>query len=374
MIRHRRDIEALEEHSLAPYAIKSSASQGRLYPEEEAADRTCFQRDRNRVIYSKSFMRLRGKTQVVFAHHGDHFRTRSTHTHYVATVARDLARALGLNEDLSEAISLAHDLGHTCFGHEGQDALSECLQKYGAHFEHNEQSLHLVTRLEKKSPHYPGLNLSQEVLDGIDKHRTAYDNPQSKNHVMPCLEAQAVNLADEIAYKYHDLDDALRAGSVRLAELDQLQLWREAKQAVEDQQGEILFWNIRSKVMEKMIRDLVTFSHQKLADQGIDSVQKVYHTPFPLISFSPSMQEKMAELGAFLHRQFYKSPQVKAYNEKGRTVITALFKYFEAHPQNLPSSYRSRLEKEALYLVIKDYVAGMTDGYALNLYGEMTGN
>jgi dGTPase len=371
MIRNRQQIEALEEKYLAPYAVKSSQSQGRVYAEEEAKDRTCFQRDRNRVIYSKSFMRLRGKTQVVYAHHGDHFRTRSTHTHYVANVSRDLARALGLNEDLAEVIGLAHDLGHTCFGHEGQDALSECLKKYGSHFEHNEQSLHIVTRLEKKSPHYPGLNLSQEVLDGIDKHRTAYDNPQSQNHLMPCLEAQVVNIADEIAYKYHDLDDAVRAGAIGIDQLNQVQLWAEARQEVKDQKGEILFWNVRSKVMEKMIRDLVTHSDRQLQKHGIDSVEKIYQTRELLVGFSAQMQQKMVELGTFLHRGFYKSPQVKAYNEEGRKVITALFNHFDQYPDKLPEEFRQRLEDEEKYIVVKDYVAGMTDGYALEIYKSL---
>lgn len=368
MLRNRQEIETLEEQSLAPYAVKSSQSQGRVYAEEEANDRTCFQRDRNRVIYCKSFMRLRGKTQVVYAHHGDHFRTRSTHSHYVATVSRDLARALGLNEDLAEVIGLAHDLGHTCFGHEGQDALSEALEKYGSHFEHNEQSLHILTHLEKKSPHYPGLNLSQEVLDGIDKHRTAYDNPQSQNHIMPCLEAQVVNIADEIAYKYHDLDDAVRAGAVRVDELDQIELWAEARQEVEDQPGETLFWNVRSKLMEKMIHNLVTYSHEQLQKYEIDSVKKVYRTEKLLIGFSPKMLKKMAQLGTFLHRRFYKSPQVKAYNEEGRKVITALFNHFDQHPEKLPKEFRRRLGEEEKYIVVKDYVAGMTDQFALNIY------
>lgn len=368
MLRTRQDIEALEEKTLAPYAVKSSQSEGRVYAEEEASDRTCFQRDRNRVIYSKSFMRLRGKTQVVYAHHGDHFRTRSTHSHYVATVSRDLARALGLNEDLAEVIGLAHDLGHTCFGHEGQDALSEALQKYGSHFEHNEQSLHIVTHLEKKSPHYPGLNLSQEVLDGIDKHRTAYDNPQSQNHIMPCLEAQVVNIADEIAYKYHDLDDAVRAEAITILDLNQVQLWAEAIQEVNDQKGEILFWNVRSKVMEKMIHDLVTYSHEQLKKHSIDSVEKVYQTKDLLVGFSPEMRNKMAELGAFLHRRFYKSPQVKAYNEEGRRVITALFNHFDQYPEKMPEEFQERLNGEEKYVVVKDYVAGMTDRFALDIY------
>jgi dGTPase len=357
MIRSREDIEKTEIKTLAPYAVYSMDSQGRKYPEDEANDRTCFQRDRHRIIYSKAFMRLKGKTQVVLAGHGDHFRTRITHTQYVATVSRDLARTLGLNEDLAEAIAMAHDLGHTCFGHEGQDALNEIMQAYGSRFEHNEQSLRIVEALEKKSLHYPGLNLSFEVRDGIDKHRTVYDNPKSSNAVMPSLEAQVVNLADEIAYKYHDLDDALRAGVITEGDLEGLFLWRRAKALMEEQDSD-LTWNVRSKVMQIMIYDLVRYTDAAISEAGIKSVQDVYKTGRMLVAFSDEMRREVDEMGDFLFCRFYKSEPVS-------------FKNLYDHPERMPEEFIDRLEKEEQHIVVKDYVAGMTDHYAMSLYNQL---
>ncbi|MFH1012856.1 MAG: dNTP triphosphohydrolase, partial [Candidatus Peregrinibacteria bacterium] len=229
MIFFREQIEAREKEILAPYAAFSVDSRGREHPESEDPYRTCFQRDRDRVIHSKAFRRLRGKTQVLVAGFGDHYRSRLAHSMEVAQIARAICRSLGLNEDLAEAVSLAHDLGHAPFGHAGQDEMNAILQEYGSRFEHNEQSRRIVELLEHKSPDYPGLNLSFEVRDGLIKHRTFYDNPPVTDTLMPSLEAQVANAADEIAYLNHDIDDGLRSGVLTLEAFDGLKLWESAK-------------------------------------------------------------------------------------------------------------------------------------------------
>lgn len=367
MIRTRQDLETIETQMLAPYAVKSLETQGRVFKEKEAEDRTCFQRDRNRVIYSKAFMRLKGKTQVVLAGHGDHFRTRITHSHYVATVSRDICRRLGLNEDLAETIGLAHDLGHTCFGHEGQDALDEVMQEYGSHFEHNEQSLRIVEKLEKKSDLYEGLNLSYEVLDGIDKHRTAYDNPASRDHKHPSLEAQVVNIGDEIAYKYHDLDDGLRAGVIIESELEALDIWKKAQEELSKLAGSTTS-NLRSKVMEMAMQDLLETTQKNLTQNKIQSVEDVYQMEELMVTFSPHMRQMLNELGSFLHSRFYKSPAVKEYNDQGRKTITFLFRKLYDDTELIPDEYKARMAEEERHILVKDYVAGMTDAYAMKLY------
>jgi dGTPase len=371
MIRKREDIERIEMQALADYAVKSAKSRGRKYPEKEANDRTCFQRDKDRIIYCKAFLRLRGKTQVVLAGHGDHFRTRLDHTQYVATVSRSVAQSLGLNQDLAEAIALAHDLGHTCFGHEGESALNEMMKKYGGRFEHNEQSLWVVEKMEKKNEKYDGLNLTYEVLDGIDKHRTGFDNPQSKNSLMPSLEAQVVNIADEIAYNFHDIDDGLRAEVFTEKDLMKLNIWKSAKNAIKQGDSK-LSHNIRSKTMELMIDDLIKTTNKNLTAKKIHSVGDVYKYPKQLAEFSPSMRKEINELKVFLMKNFYRSPDVKSYNKKGREIITFLFKKFYDKPELMPEELKNRLKKEKRETLVKDYVAGMTDGYAILLYNKLT--
>jgi dGTPase len=372
MIRKRKDIEQIEQETLADYAMKSRESKGRKYPEKEADDRTCFQRDRDRILYSKSFMRLRGKTQVVLAGHGDHFRTRLDHTQYVATVGRSISQSLGLNQDLAEAIALSHDLGHTCFGHEGESTLNEMMKKYGEKFEHNEQSLWVVERLEVKSKNYEGLNLTFEVRDGIDKHRTAYDNPESKNSVMPTLEAQVVNVADEIAYNFHDLDDGMRAEVFSESDLNGLKIWKAAKKELEKGESDLPY-NIRSKIMEFMIDDLIGTTEDNLKKNGIHSVSDVYSCAKPLVHFSMPMNAMISELKAFLYNKFYKSEDVRNYNQKGRKIITFLFEKFYNKPELMPVEFTKRLKKSSgeKHIVVKDYMAGMTDGFAIALYNQL---
>lgn len=369
MLRKREDIEKQELDILADYAVKSSDSKGRQYPEKEAPDRTCFQRDRDRIMYSKAFLRLRGKTQVVLASHGDHFRTRMDHTQYVASASRSIAQSLGLNQDLAEAIALAHDLGHTCFGHEGESALNEMMKKYKSRFEHNGQSLWIVEKLEKKSKNYDGLNLTFEVRDGIDKHRTIYDNPQSRNSLMPSLEAQIVNIADEIAYNFHDLDDGLRAEVFSREDLDGLQIWQVAKETLEDGDSDLPM-NIRSKIMELMISDLTQTTSANLKVNNIHSAQDVYNHPQELAHFSDLMRKRIDELKAFLFDRFYKSDDVRSYNEQGKKIITFLFEKFYNEPELMPYEFKDKLGSEEKHIVVKDYIAGMTDGFAITLYNK----
>jgi len=369
MIRKREDIEKQELDILAGYAVKSAESKGREYSEKETVDRTCFQRDKDRIIYSKSYLRLRGKTQVVLASHGDHFRTRLDHTQYVASISRSISQALGLNQDLAEAIALAHDLGHTCFGHEGESALNKMMEKYGSRFEHNEQSLWIVENLEKKSKNYNGLNLTFEIRDGIDKHRTIYDNPESRDNIMPSLEAQIVNIADEIAYNFHDLDDGLRAEVFAGLDLENLKIWQTAKKALEEGDSDLPM-NIRSKIMEMMINDLIQVTDQNLETNNINSVEDIYKYSKNLAHFSDLMREMIDGLKTFLFNKFYKSDDVKHYNEEGRKIITFLFEKFYNKSDLMPDEFKSRLNDEEKHIVVKDYVAGMTDSFAISLYKQ----
>ncbi|MBU0578255.1 dNTP triphosphohydrolase [Patescibacteria group bacterium] len=371
MLRTRQTIEEQEKQFLADYAIKSSEEEAskRKYEEKEARDRTCFQRDRDRIIYSKSFIRLKGKTQVVLAGHGDHYRTRLSHTMYVAAIARDIARILCLNEDLTEAIALAHDLGHTCFGHEGESALSEMMEKHEGRFEHNEQSLWIVEKLEKKSNKYDGLNLTHAVRDGLNKHRTIYDKPESRDSLMPSLEAQVVNVADEIAYKYHDLDDGLRAEVFSMDDLGNLNIWKEAVGNFKERES-VFITRIFSKLMELMIVDLIESTNASLEENNIHSPLEIYNHPVQLARFSEDFQSMVSELGDFLYDRFYKSEEVRKYNTDGRKIITFLFEKFYNESDLMPEEFKLRIDNEDKHIVVKDYVAGMTDGYAIELYEQ----
>ena len=357
MARKREDIEALEEKILEPYAAKSAQTKGRQYPEKEDDLRTAFQRDIDRIIHCLARRRLSKKTQVFFAGHGDHYRNRSSHTDEVVRIARSLARTLGLNEDLSEAIALAHDLGHPCFGHKGEQTLDELLKPHGVHFEHNEQSLWVVEKLEHKSTKYPGLNLTFEVRDGLNKHRTPYDSPHATDSAMPTLEAQIVNIADEIAYKHHDIDDGLRAEVFIEKDLESLALWKKA--------------TTRSGVIELMVKDLVKTTEARIKEFKILNLEDVYGQKEPVARFSQEMSAMIAELGKFLEEKFYKSEPVRKYNRQGEEVIRFLFKTFYDKPEKMPEEFAARLKTEPKPIVVKDYIAGMTDNFALELYAKL---
>lgn len=350
-----------EAQTLQPYAVLSRESRGRAHPEAEETQRLPFQKDRDRIVHCRAFRRLKEKTQVFVAHYGDHYRTRLSHSLEVAQVSRGLARMLGLNEDLAEAVALAHDLGHTPFGHAGEHALDECLQAHGLHFEHNEQSRRIVDELEEVYPHWRGLNLSVEVIEGLMKHQTSWDNPSGGEAVRPSLEAQMVNFGDEIAYQNHDVDDGLRSGLFNEADLASLDLWRKSTEAVGCEYGAIEDAKIRwartvSKMMSLMIVDIAEETSRRLQTHGIRTLEDVYACPEKLVGFSPTMEAANKQLKDFLTTRLYFHPTVVALSQKGQDVIRQLFEREMA---------RGAKPEEA-----RDFIAGMTDRFAVEQLGE----
>jgi len=371
MLLVREQLEERERVLLAPYAVSSALSEGRHHPEPPDPYRTTFQRDRDRVIHSKAFRRSKGKTQVFVAHYGDHYRSRMIHSMEVAQVSRGIARTLGLNEDLAETIAIAHDLGHTPFAHAGQDALNAIMEQHGSHFEHNEQSLRVVEKLEYCYADFVGLNLTYEVRDGLIKHRTTYDNPQLIDHPMSSLEAQVVNLADEIAYQNHDIDDGLRSCILKVEQLDQLPLWRKAQEGIRTDLGEDVWIAMTVTALVKlMIHDVVQMTNERLKTLSINSLSDVYKARDPLVSFSPEVSEMNEALKTFLYTYFYRSPGVFEYNERGAQVIEALFDHFMTHFEEIPLDPRANPE-EPRHVLVKDYIAGMTDAFALKIYKRL---
>lgn len=377
MILTRQQLEEREKKILALYTVKSAESSGRVYPEDEDDQRTCFQRDRDRIIHCKAFRRLEEKTQVFAADFGDHYRTRLTHTMEVAQVSRDLARTLGLNEDLAESIALAHDLGHPPFGHAGEYALSEVMREYGQHFEHNEQSLRIVEKLEKLYPQFDGLNLTKEVLDGLLKHRTPWDRPKMKFIRWPHLEGQVVDLADEIAYTNHDVDDGLRGNLFTLRDLSRMALWKKAAEEVHKDYGEnisedMLRYRGISKMIGLMIEDLFETTHKNLKRHKVRTLKDVQRFPGRLVNFSLGMRKDLDQLRRFLKINFYYSKKVEKLVEGGQKILKALFHLFMKKPEKLPQKLQDLIDRgEEKITLVKDYVAGMTDGYAEEQYNKL---
>ncbi len=373
MIITREQVEEREMKTLAPYAVKSSESKGREHEESEGGYRTCFQRDRDRVIHSKSFRRLKGKTQVFVANYGDHYRSRLTHTMEVAQISRDIARILGLNEDLAETIALAHDLGHTPFGHAGQDSMNRLMKGYGSGFEHNEQSRRVVEYLEQKKPDFFGLNLSFEVRDGLIKHRTSFDKPSLTDQKMPSLEAQIVNIADEIAYLNHDIDDGLRANILKIGDLEHISIWQKASEKVDSKLSvDLLVPTMISSIMSLMIDDLVTNTDKLINEFGINSVEQICSLDKLLSSFTKGIQDDSSKLKAFLYDNFYRSSGVSERNVKGQEVISFLFKKMMADFSLVPEKLKFNSSSDETYVLVKDYITGMTDQFALDLYEKLS--
>jgi dGTPase len=365
------DLENREEKILASYACLSKHSRGRAHPEEQAHNRTEFQRDRDRIIHSKAFRRLIHKTQVFIAPEKDHYRNRLTHTLEVAQIARHLARILLLNEDLAEAIGLAHDLGHTPFGHTGEAKLDELLKEHGG-FEHNRQSRKVVEKLEKKYIGYDGLNLTYEVRDGLIKHRSPYDNSGLKFKHSPSLEAQITNIADEIAYNSHDTDDALTAGLISQKDLyQQVMIWRELtdlhkKTYPNLSDKELQNLNIR-KLITRQIDQVVIETEKRLQENQIKNYQAVLEHSGMLVDYDKELKEKIGEMRKFLFENFYKNPKIVKKNEEAKKIITCLFKYYSKHPDEAKDSsmnYKEATEQET----VGDYIAGMTDDFARKKY------
>ncbi len=373
MIIKIEDLEGQEIELLAPYAVKSAESKGRSFSEKEDPYRTCFQRDRDRIIHSKAFRRLNGKTQVFIAGYGDHYRSRLTHSMEVAQFGRDIARMLNLNQDLAEAIGLAHDLGHTPFGHAGQEAMNEVMETFGSRFEHNEQSFHVVHELERKSDEYHGLNLSFEVLDGLLKHRTRYDRPEAFDHHMPSLEAQVVNISDEIAYQSHDIDDGLRSGILTSEGLMDLDIWKyAAADKAPSNTPAIRKYQMVTSIISLLVNDLAGNTNKNLQNLGIKSVSDIYAYDGQIAQFSDEVNRMAGQLKDYLFGNFYNAKEVMKYNAEGKRVILGLFKILHENPENLPAKYQARLDDEEKYVVVKDYVAGMTDSYAMDIFAKLS--
>jgi dGTPase len=378
-----RDAEHDSARGLAPYAAHGSRSRGRRYPEDAPpAYRGEFQRDRDRIVHSTAFRRLLYKTQVFVNHEGDHYRTRLTHSLEVAQIARTVARALRLNEDLVEAISLAHDLGHTPFGHAGQDELNECMRDFGG-FEHNLQSLRVVDELEERYAAFPGLNLLFETREGILKHcaiRNARELGELGRRFLerrqPGLEAQIANIADEIAYNNHDVDDGLRSGLVTLEQLAEIPFFAEQFAAVKarypDTQTARLTREVVRRMIDSLVTDLYATSRDAIAGADPRSIDDVRALDRPLIGFSAPFIEVQATLKGFLRRHLYTHPHVRQMTDQARETIRALFDAFTEDYTRMPEKHAARaLEAERRegraggVRVVADYIAGMTDRFAL---------
>ncbi len=360
---------------LAPYAAHSAQSRGRALPEAPAGSRSEFQRDRDRIIHSTAFRRLEYKTQVFLNHEGDLFRTRLTHSIEVAQIGRTLARSLQLNEDLVEAIALAHDLGHTPFGHVGQDVLNECMRDHGG-FEHNLQSLRVVDSLEEHYGAFDGLNLMFETREGILKHCSQANARQLGElgkrfleRTQPSLEAQLTNLADEIAYNNHDIDDGLRSGLITMAQMDQVDLFARHRRAVEDEYpglaGRRALYETSRRMITAMTADVVATSAERIREAAPRSVDEV-RASGPLIRFSDAMKADTTVLKRFLHANLYRHYQVNRMRVKASRIVNDLFEAFMKDPVLLPPDYQDNtgeLTRQARK--ISDYIAGMTDRYAI---------
>jgi dGTPase len=373
----REDLERREEEMLAPYAVKSAHTGGRKYPEDEAPFRLAFQRDRDRIVHSTAFRRLEYKTQVFVNHEGDHFRTRLTHTLEVAQIARTIARSLRLNEDLTEAIALAHDLGHPPFGHAGERAMNEMMQPYGG-FEHNQQSLRVIEVLEERFPEFPGLNLTWETRDGLKKHQPRFlpSNTHSPAiEVAPSLEAQITDYADEIAYNNHDIDDGLTSQMIEIDSLREVPLWEEHFLAIQCRFGQAprkIQWRqtVRA-IINSLVTDLCMETFRRLESACLTKPEDVRHARQPLVRFSQVMEQKNGELKLFLLEHLYRHYRVIRMAEKARRIIHDLFKAYAESPRQMPPSFAIRIAAEGMPRVVCDYVAGMTDRFALEEHRKL---
>ncbi|MFC1590726.1 deoxyguanosinetriphosphate triphosphohydrolase [Candidatus Omnitrophota bacterium] len=363
------------ERFLAPYAQKSKASKGRCYPEPEHPYRSCYQRDKDRIIYCTAFRRLEYKTQVFVNHEGDYYRTRLTHTLEVTQIARSIARALELNEDLVEAISLAHDLGHTPFGHSGEDALRDIMKGHGG-FEHNAQGLRVVDFLEKRYPGFSGLNLTYEVREGIVKHSTPFDHPRPliafESKGSPLLEVQVVDIADEIAYDNHDLDDGITSGLINEEQLRSVPCWKEAYQKVKKSypgtDKESRKFQVIKFLINYQVTDLINQTEKNLKRFKVSHPDDASKIPEKVVVSSKSAIEARKLLKAFLKKNLYQHFRVVRMSSKAYRFIVDLFNVYLKNPNQLPPNTKKRLSKEDEHRVICDYIAGMTDRYALDEY------
>ncbi|HEY3119273.1 MAG TPA: deoxyguanosinetriphosphate triphosphohydrolase [Vicinamibacteria bacterium] len=367
--------EEREDRLLAPYGMRSAQSRGRRHPEEEDATRTRYQRDRDRVIHSSSFRRLEYKTQVFVNHEGDNYRTRLTHSLEGAQIGRGAARVLGLNEELVECLVLGHDLGHTPFGHSGEHAMDELMREHGG-FEHNRHTLRILELLEQRYPGFPGLNLTWEVREGIIKHRPESDAAAPADYAPgepPTLEAQLVDFVDEIAYNNHDIDDGLSSGLISLEKIAAVSLFREAHAAVtaRPMAERIVRHQVVRRIIHHCIRDLVETSHRQIRESGVASVADVRRLGRRLIGYSDEMAARVRELKDFLMANMYRHYRVVRMGDKAGRIIRDLFTSFVADPLQLPPHFQERIAADGLHRVVCDYIAGMTDRFALDEHRKL---
>ncbi len=375
---NQKEIKKYEDISLAPYAMKSYNSRGRVYKETEHPYRSVYQRDRDRIIHCAAFRRLEYKTQVFVNHEGDYYRTRLTHTLEVAQIARTIASCLRLNVDLTEAVALAHDLGHTPFGHSGEEALNELMVKFGG-FNHNLQGLRVVDYLEERYPDFPGLNLTWEVREGIVKHSSAFDRAVKIKEFLPrqppTLETQIVDIADEIAYDNHDLDDGLTSGLIKEGDLENLPIWdnlnkKIAKIYTKINKEKRKYLIIRS-LIDLQVTDLIQEAERNIKKLELKSYADVKKLDKKIISFSKNMLNLRKPLRGFLMDRLYCHYRVMRMSIKAKRFIQELFKLYVARPQQLPTETQERIAMDGVRRTVCDYIAGMTDRFALDEYEKL---
>jgi len=374
--------EDREARYLAPYALPSSRSLGRRFPEDPDPLRTCFERDRDRITHSTAFRRLMYKTQVFVNSEGDHNRTRMSHSLEVCQVARSVGNSLGLNEPLCEALGLAHDLGHPPFGHRGEWALDELMKGAGG-FRHNAQVLRVVDQLERRSPAYPGLNLTREVRESLLKHETDEDWPDEfrPKPRYPALEGQVADMADSTAYNKHDVEDGLLAGMFSEDDIfEEVALWRDSVDEVErhhphflaqTEDAKLRIFRIANEMIGACIIDITEASQLRLAASGVDSPEDVKSADRMLIGHSPEMGPRVAELQRFLYKRFYRHEHLQEFRKYAKKVLSGLFHAYEARPDELSTSYREWADEVGLPRAICDYMAGMTDRFAEQEYARL---
>ncbi len=372
----RERLEELEAEALAPYGHRSRESRGREYPEDEPHYRTAFQRDRDRIIHTTAFRRLEYKTQVFVVTEGDYYRTRLTHTLEVSQIGRTLARALGGNEDLVEAISLAHDLGHPPFGHSGEATLGRLMANHGG-FDHNKQSLRIVTDLERRYPDFSGLNLTWEVREGIVKHETEYDvsdaegyEPDKRGH----LEAQIANVADELAYTAHDLDDGLRSNLIAIGQLQGLSLWEMTRESINwttDELDELTRHRLIRRLIGLEVSALLEATQERIAAADLSSVEALQLLDHNVVGFSDEFVTMNQQLRSFLFANMYQHYRVVRMQTKAERFIEELFNAYVEKPEILPKEVQARAQSRDFYRTICDYLAGMTDRFALKEYSKL---
>jgi len=370
---NRTEQEERERAWLAPYACRASETRGRRHPEQEHPYRTAYQRDKDRVIHSAAFRRLEYKTQVFVTHVGDYFRTRLTHSLEVSQIARTIGRVLRLNEDLIEGIALAHDVGHTPFGHSGERVLNDLMKETGG-FEHNAQALRVADLLEERYPTFPGLNLTAEVRRGILKRKRAYKGEGEDLVPFLSLEAQVVDVADEIAYNSHDCDDGIKSKLITSEELESLPLWRDIVEHVKYDFPGLDATRRRASAVVRLINaqvtDVTEESIRRIQEAGISSPHELGDR-VSLVGYSEEMSNLNRELKQFLHERLYKHPDVLRATEKSERIMSRLFQHYLRHPTHLPRKFQVRIDQDGLERVVADYLAGMTDRFAAEDYRQI---